>query len=67
MKSAGAPKKQFKDKKIFPRSVYVTYDDDELLKEAAKIRGMSVSTYIAHLAIKDAYEVLNSVRRKAAP
>lgn len=63
MKSAGAPKKQFKEKKLFPLISYTRYEQNELIKRAAYLRGMSASSYLLSVVLKDAQDVIDSLER----
>ena len=64
MKSAGAPKKQFKEKKLFPLISYTRYEQNELIKRAAYLRGMSASSYLLSVVLQDAQEVIDSVTKR---
>jgi uncharacterized protein (DUF1778 family) len=57
-----APRKSYKDLKNCPVHVYVSDDLYGILKQAADIKGIGVSTLLRQLAIEKADEILNSKR-----
>lgn len=58
MKGPGAPKKTFQEKKLFPIYSYCRYEQNELIKRAAYKRGMSASTYVLSVVLRDAEDTL---------
>jgi uncharacterized protein (DUF1778 family) len=63
---AGAPKKRWKDKKNIQLAVYANEDQEPLIKEAAKLAGMSLSTFLLTSALNRAEFIMESVSKRTS-